>query len=136
MLSTKTVYEKLVAKVNAIELRYQVLVDQSLKQKMNQTDKVLKKNDDVYKKIPNTGGLVKRTDYNTKRKEISNKISAITGLLTNSTLNTKALDIQTKIPDISNQATKTASIQKLQRLKIRYLILVIWSNILIYKNQN
>ena len=55
----KTVYDKLVAKVNAIDTS-----DFDLKSKYD-TDKSELKNE-----IPNTSGLAKKTDYNTKMTEI------------------------------------------------------------------
>ena len=59
----KTVYDKLVAKVNAIDTS-----DFVLKIKYD-TDK-----SELENKIPDTGGLVKKTDYNTKITGIKGKI--------------------------------------------------------------
>ena len=75
----KSVFDKLVAKVNATPLNNIDTSDFVLKTKYN-TDKT-----ELEKKIPDTSGLVKKTDYNTKITEIEGKI-----------------------PDISNLATKTA----------------------------
>ena len=65
----KTVYDKLVAKVNNIDT----------------SDFVLKTNFNtkftgLENKITNTSGLVKKTDYNTKITETENKIPDISGL--------------------------------------------------------
>ena len=67
-VAKKTVYDKLVAKVNNIDT----------------SDFVLKTNFNtkftgLENKIPNTNGLVKKTDYNTKINEIENKIPDISG---------------------------------------------------------
>ena len=67
----KTVYDKLVAKVDNI----------------NTSGFVLKNNYDADKselenKIPDTSGLVKKTDYNTKITEIEGKISDVSNLAT------------------------------------------------------
>ena len=82
----KTVYDKLVAKVNNIDT----------------TDFVLKTNFNtkftaLENKIPNTSGLVKKTG-------IENKIPDISGLATETALTT----VENIIPSISNLATKTA----------------------------
>ena len=62
----KTVYDKLVAKVNSIDKSSFVL-----KTKYD-TDKI-----DLEKKIPDTSGLVKKTDYNSKITKIEGKIPSI-----------------------------------------------------------
>ena len=46
----KTVYNNLIIKVNAIDIRYQVLVDYSLKHSMIQTTKVLRRRLRMFKK--------------------------------------------------------------------------------------
>ena len=71
----KTVYDKLVAKVNNIDTSAFVL-----KTKYD-ADKTKLEN-----KISDTSGLVKKTDYNTKITEIEDKIPSISGLATNATL--------------------------------------------------
>ena len=43
---------------------------------------------DVDKKIPDTNGLVQKTDYNTKITEIENEIPVKTDLVTTAALNT------------------------------------------------
>ena len=70
----KTVYDKLVARVDNID----------------------------------TGGLVKKTDYNTKISEIEDKILGSSSFVKKTDYNTKITDIEFKIPDISGLATKTA----------------------------
>ena len=63
-------------------LRCQVLVDYSGKQHDSDKQGLQKKIEKVYKKIPNTSGLIKKTDYNTKITELENKIPSVTGLVT------------------------------------------------------
>ena len=68
----RTVYNKLVAKVNSIDTSRFVL-------KTNyDTDKK-----ELENKIPDTNGLVKKTDYNAKITKIEGKIPSISGLATN-----------------------------------------------------
>ena len=55
------------------------------------------------KKILNTSGLVKKTDYNSNISEIDGKVPNITGLATNSAL----AAVENKIPDVSNLVEKT-----------------------------
>ena len=57
---------------------------------------------DVDKKIPDTSGLVKKTDYNAKISEIENKIP-ICGLATNVALTA----VENKMPDVSSLVKKT-----------------------------
>ena len=92
MLLKKTVYDKLVAKVNNIDT----------------SDFVLKTNSNtkftgLENKIFNTSGLVKKTDYNTKITEIENRIPDISGLATKTVLTT----VENKIPSISGLVKKT-----------------------------
>ena len=93
MLLKKTVYDKLVARVDNIDTN-----DFVLKTNFNTKLTGLKN------KIPNTSGLLKKTDYNTKITEIEDKIPDISGLATKTELTT----VENKIPSISNLATKTA----------------------------
>ena len=72
----KDVYDKLVAKVNNI--------------------------DTSGNKIPDTSGLAKKTDYNTKIPEIEGKIPDISNLATKTVLTT----IENKIPSVSNLVKK------------------------------
>ena len=102
----KTVYDKLVMKINAIDIKIPSnnwLVtkthDDSVKQCLEKRIK------DVNKKILNASGLVKKTDYNTKITYIDYLVYL--GLVTISALKTKVTEIENKIHDITNQATKT-----------------------------
>ena len=88
----KTVYDKLVAKVNSIDTSRFVL-----KTKYD-TDK-----SEIENKIPDTSGLVKKTDYNAKITEIEGKIPSISGLATNAALTT----VENKISNISSLVKKT-----------------------------
>ena len=54
-------------------------------------------------KIPDTSGIVKKTDYSTKITEIEGKIPDISNLARKTALTT----VENKIPNISNLATKT-----------------------------
>ena len=55
-------------------------------------------------KIPDTSGLVKKSNYSTKITELENKIPDISNLTTKTALTT----VENEIPDISNLVTKTA----------------------------
>ena len=57
---------------------------------MIQTSMVFKKRLRVLKKGTNTSALVKKTDYNTKMREIENIITSISGLLSTVDPHTKA----------------------------------------------
>ena len=83
----KTVYNKLVAKVDNIDTS-----DFVLKTKCD-TDKT-----ELENKIPDTSGLVKKTNYNTKIIELENKIRDISSLATKAALTA----IENKIPSVSN----------------------------------
>ena len=83
----KTVFDKLVAKVNSIDISRFVL-----KTKYN-TDKLDKEN-----KIADTSGLVKKADYNAKITEIKGKRPYNYGLATNAALTT----VENKMPNISS----------------------------------
>ena len=88
----KTVYDKLVAKVNNIDTSGFVL-----KTKYD-TDK-----SELENKIPDTSGLVKKTDYNTKITEIESKIPDVSNLATKPALTT----VENKTPDVSSLIKKT-----------------------------
>ena len=83
----KTVYNKLVAKVDNIDTS-----DFVLKTKYN-TDKT-----ELENKIPDSSGLVKKIKYNTKITELKNKIPDISNLATKTAL----FAIENKIPSVSN----------------------------------
>ena len=95
----KTVYDKLVAKVNNINVTGFVLkttydIDNSvLEKKISYADK----------KIPDTSEPAKKTNSNAKITEIEGKIPSITGLATNSALTT----VENKIPGVSSLVKKT-----------------------------
>ena len=84
---TKTVYKKLVGKVDNIDTS-----DFVLKTKYN-TGKT-----ELENKISDTRGLVKKTNYNTKITELENKISYISNLATKTALTAT----ENKIPCVSN----------------------------------
>ena len=87
----KTVYDKLVAKVNSIDTSRFVL-------KTNyDADKK-----ELENKIPDTSGLVKKTDYIAKITEIESKIPSISGLAANAALTAP----ENKIPNISSLVKK------------------------------
>ena len=89
----KTIYDKLVAKVNSIDTSRFVL-----KTKYD-TDKL-----EIETKIPNTSDLVKKeTDYNTKITEIEGKIPDVSSLATK----TELTIVENKIPNINNLVKKT-----------------------------
>ena len=96
----KTVYDKLVAKVNSIDTSRFIL-----KTKYD-TDK-----SEIENKIFDTSGLVEKTDYNAKITEIEGKIKSISSLATNAAL-----------PNISNLVKKQIITQKSPKLKRNLLI--------------
>ena len=57
---------------------------------------LVKKTEDVEKKIPNTTGLVKKTECNTKITEIKSKIPNVTVLVTTAAPNSKVTEIEKK----------------------------------------
>ena len=87
----KTVYNKLVAKVNSINTKGFVL-----KTKYD-TDK-----SEIENKIPDTSGIVKKTDCNTKITEIESKIPSISGFFYNAVSNA----VENKTPNISSLVKK------------------------------
>ena len=87
----KTVYDKLVAKVNNIDTSGFVL---KTKYDADKTE--------LEKKIPDTSKLVKKSDYNAKVSELENKIPSISGLVTTSALTT----VENKIPSVSTLVKK------------------------------
>ena len=88
----KTVYNRLVAKVNSIDTSGFVL-----KTKYD-TDKIQLEN-----KIPDTSGLITKTYCNAKITEIEDKIPSIRSLATNAALTT----VKNKIANISSLVKKT-----------------------------
>ena len=94
----KTEYNKLVAKVDNVDTTGLVL---TLKYDTDKSD-LEKRISDVDKKILNTSGLVKKTDFGSKITEMEGKIPSITGLATNSALTA----VENKIPNVNNLVTK------------------------------
>ena len=80
-------------------------------------------------KIPDTSGLLKKTDYNTKIIEIEGKIPDVTNLAAKTQLTT----VENKIPGVSGLVKKTDYNTKIQKLKIN-LIIIIMINILLRHN--
>ena len=110
----KTVSDKLVAKVNNIDTS-----DFVLKTKYS-TDKT-----ELEIKIPNTSGLVKKIIIILEIIILENKIPDIRNLATKSALTT----VENKITDVGSLVKKQTIAQKLLKLKIN-LIIIIMRNIL------
>ena len=98
----KTIYDKLVAKVNSIDTSRFVLKTRY------DTDK-----SEIENKILDTSRLVKKTDSNAKITEIEGKILSISGLARTSALTA----VENKIPNVSNLVKKKKMTQKLLKLK-------------------
>ena len=92
MLLQKTVYDKLVAKVDNIDTS-------GLVKKADYNTKIT----EIEDKISDSSSLVKKTDYNTKITEIEGKIPDISGLATKTALTT----VENKIPSINGLVKKT-----------------------------
>ena len=105
-------YDKLIAKVDDIN-------DFVLKTKY-QIDKT-----ELEEKIPNVTDLVTKT----KLSKLEKKIPDISNLATKTDLTT----VENKIPSVSNLVKKQTITQKLQKLKIN-LMIIIMTNILILKS--
>ena len=110
----KTVYDKLVAKVNNIDTN-----DFVLKTKY-QTDKT-----ELEKKIPSVTDFVKKV----KLTELENKIPDVSSLATKTVLTT----VENKLPDVSSLVRKQTITLNLEKLKIN-LIIIILTNILILQS--
>ena len=75
----KTVYDKLLTKINVIDTKKPSTSKLITKAQYDSDKHVLeKKIEDFDRKIPNTSGQVKKTDYNTKITEMENKILNVT----------------------------------------------------------
>ena len=105
-------YDKLVAKVNNIDTRSFVL-----KTKYD-TDKSDFENKIIYadKKISDTSGRIKKTDYNAKITEIEGNIPSISGLATNAALTA----VENKIPDVSSLVKKKRCDAKMLGIESKY----------------
>ena len=88
----KTVYDKLVAKVNNNDTSGFVLKTEYDRDKL-----------EMENKIPDTSGLVKKTDFNARITEIEGKMPSISGLATNVALTA----VENKIPNINSLVKKT-----------------------------
>ena len=125
----KTVYDKLVARVNNIDTCGFVLktkYDTDKKELENKItimrffhdEFVLKANYVIdkfklKKKIPDASKLVKKTDYNAKITEINGKIPSISGLATTSAL----IAVENKIPNIISLGKKNRLWQKITEIE-------------------
>ena len=76
---------------------------------------------------PDTSGLISETAFITKFTEIGIKRPDTGDLVTNAKLKTKATEREGKVPSITGLVTTAAlnTKQKLQKLKIKYLVLLI-----------
>ena len=101
-MSKKSVYNKLVTKVNNIDTSGFVL-------------KIIydKDKSDLEKKISDTSSLVKKTDYIVKISEIESVIPSISGLANNSALTA----VENKIPNINSLAKRTDCNTKISELE-------------------
>ena len=68
------------------------------------------------KKITDTSGIIKKTDYNAKIPEIEGKIPSISGLATNAALTA----VENKITDVSNLVKKTDYDAEILYIKSKY----------------
>ena len=97
------------------------------------SDFVLKTNYNADKtkveKIPDTSGLVKKTDYDTKITEVEGKIPDISNLATK----TASTTVENRILSVSSLVKKQTITQNLLKLKIN-LIFIIMTNILILQS--
>ena len=110
----KTLYDKLVAKVNNTDISAFVL------KTSHNADKT-----ELENKIFDVTDFVKEATLT----ELENKIPDINNLATKAALTT----VENKIPSVSNLVKKQAIIQKLLKLKIN-LIIIIMTNMLILQN--
>ena len=92
-------YDKVVTKVNAIDTGVFALKNHCNIDKSGLEKKI----DDADKKMANTSGLVKRTDYNAKITEIKGKMSSITGLAFAATFN----EVENEILNVSYLLNKS-----------------------------
>ena len=102
----KTLYDKLVAKVNSIDTSGFVL-----------KTKYDADNSEIENKIPDTSGLPKKTDYNAKITEIEGKILSVTGLAANAALTR----VEIKISNISSLVKKTDYNTKISETEKKFI---------------
>ena len=112
----KTVYDKLVVKVNNIDCSGFVP-----KTKYNA--------DKTVKRIRNTSRLVQKSDYNAKISELEKKQPSISGLATTSALTA----VENEIPSVSNLVKKTDYDTKISELE-KNLLIISMTNILLLQN--
>ena len=99
ILLKKTVFDKLVAKVNSIDTSEVIL-----------KTKYDRDQPKIENKISNTSGLVKKTDYNAKITKIEGKIPRISGFGTNAaglSENAALTTVEYKMPNINSLVKKT-----------------------------
>ena len=96
----KTVYDKLVTKVNNIDTSKFVL---KTKYDANKSE--------LEKKTPDTIGIVKKLDFDAKITELENKIPSISGLVANAALTA----VENKIPDVSSLGKRRDYNTKIER---------------------
>ena len=116
----KTMYDKLVAKINNIDVSG--IVNKYDIGKSDLEMKII----DAEKKNPDTSKLVTKTYYDAKTSEIENKIPKFSSLATNSTLTI----VENEIPNVSNLVKKKT--RKLVKLKRKLLILITINILLIH----
>ena len=118
----ETVYDKLVAKVNIINISRFVLKTKYDTDKSDLESKI----SDADKTIPDTSGLVRNTDYNAKITKLEKKPLSISGLATTSALTT----VENKIPNVSSLGKKISEISEIERK----LMIIVMINILLLQN--
>ena len=102
----KSVYDKLVAKVNSIDANPFVL---KTKYNTNKTE--------LEKEIPDTSGLVKKTNYNAKITEVEGKIPVVSSLATKTALTT----VGNKKPHVSSRVNKTDYNTKITEIEKKFI---------------
>ena len=113
----KTVYDKLVAKVNSIDTSACVL-------KTNY-DRDKSEIEKIKIKIRDTSARIKKTDYNAKLTKLENKIPDASCLATKTALTL----VENKIPSVSSLVKKKIMMQESLKLK-KNLLIIIMINIL------
>ena len=101
----KTMYDKLVAKINNIDIRG--IVNKYDIGKSDLEMKII----DAEKKNPDTSKLVTKTYYDAKTSEIENKIPKFSSLATNSTLTI----VENEIPNVSNLVKKNTKVSEIEK---------------------
>ena len=104
-------------------------IHDKLVEKVNNTNTSMTQTKQLKNKIPNTSGLIKKTDYNVKITEIEGKVPSISGLATNTPLTA----VEEKIPNVSSLVKEQIITQKLLEFKKNLLIMVM-INILLIQN--